>query len=130
MIELKSDGRIARRRERRILPDPLSGSYKLGIRGKVEMQAEAGLAKQIIQLLQEIIIHGAEVIFERQRRSAQGSGIAYPYSGSILAFNNVKEQETDSPARELKSIEWFIVVLANNVKFSTQRSLKRDSARN
>jgi hypothetical protein len=31
------------------------------------MQAETDLAKQIVHLLQDIIIQGAEVIYEKQR---------------------------------------------------------------
>lgn len=53
------------------------------------MQADMDLAKQIVQLLQDIIIKGAEVIYEKQRESAQRRKVAYPYSGPIMVFDRI-----------------------------------------
>jgi hypothetical protein len=65
------------------------------------MQAETDLARQIVQLLQDIIIQGADLIYREQRRSAHGWHVTYPYSCAIMVFSIVDGSLTLVPATEI-----------------------------
>jgi hypothetical protein len=74
-----------------------------------DMPAETNLAKQIVRLLQDIIICGAEVIYQKQKESAQGWHVAYPYNDPIMVFHriadalNLDQMGTKTP---MKTEDW------------------------
>jgi DNA-binding CsgD family transcriptional regulator len=55
------------------------------------MEASRNLSWQIVRLLQEIIIRGAEQIYEIQRNRAPHWNRHYPYNGPILTFSDKGE---------------------------------------
>jgi hypothetical protein len=90
------------------------------------MQAETDLAKQIVQLLQDIIIKGSEVIYEKQRKSAEGWGLAYPYIGPILIFERAADTLTITStvdAKVIRNIEgWYLPDLSQTSEYLRQFS--------
>jgi hypothetical protein len=55
------------------------------------MHTDLNLTEQMVRLLQDIIIAGAEFIYERQMKSAGVWEATYPYSGPILDFERVSQ---------------------------------------
>ena len=66
------------------------------------MQADTDLAKRIVHLLQEIIIHGAEAICKVQQELAGPDFMERSYSGPVLTF------ELDSDILSARRVEFDI----------------------